>query len=45
MINGVLDGGDGTDDALGVGDLFVGIEGDVEVDLGVISNVSNSADQ
>jgi len=31
MVDGVLDGGDGTDDALGVGDL-VTVEGDVEVD-------------
>jgi hypothetical protein len=29
----MLDGGDGTDDALVVGDVLVGVEGDVEVDL------------
>jgi len=33
MVDGVLDGWDGTDDTLGVGDLLVGVEGDVEVDL------------
>lgn len=33
VVDGVLDGGDRTGDALRVGDLLVGIEGDVEVDL------------
>jgi hypothetical protein len=33
ILDGVLDGGDGAGDALGVGDLLVGVKGDVEVDL------------
>ena len=33
IVDGILDGGDGTDDALGVGDLLLGVKGDVEVDL------------
>lgn len=33
MVNGVLDRGDGADDALRVGDLLVGVKGHVEVDL------------
>jgi len=33
MVEGVLDGGDGADDALVVGDVLVLIERDVEVDL------------
>jgi hypothetical protein len=33
IVDGVLDGRDGADDALGVGDLLVGVERDVEVDL------------
>lgn len=33
IVDGVLDGGDGADDALGVSDLLVGVEGHVEVDL------------
>lgn len=33
IVEGVLDGGDGTDNALGVGDVLVLIEGHVEVDL------------
>lgn len=33
MVDGMLDGGDGTDDTLVVGDLFVLVEWDVEVDL------------
>ena len=35
IVNGILDGGDGTSNTLVVGDFFVGIEGDVEVDLDV----------
>lgn len=34
IVNGMLDGGDGTDDTLVVSDLVVLVEGDVEVDLG-----------
>jgi len=33
VVAGILDGGEGADDALVVGDLLVGIERDVEVDL------------
>ncbi len=33
IVEGVLDGRDGAGDALGVGDVFVLVEGDVEVDL------------
>ena len=33
IVDSVLDGGDGTGDALGVGDVLVGVEGDIEVDL------------
>jgi hypothetical protein len=33
IVDGVLDGGDGADDALGVGDVLVAVERDVEVDL------------
>lgn len=33
MVDGIFDGGDGIDDMLGVGDVFVGVKGDVEVDL------------
>jgi hypothetical protein len=33
IVDGVLDGGDGADNALGVGDILVAVEGDVEVDL------------
>lgn len=33
VLNGILDGGKGTNDTLGVGDVLVFIEGDVEVDL------------
>lgn len=34
IVEGILDGGQGTDDALVVGDLLVGVERDIEVDLG-----------
>ena len=34
ILEGILDGGEGTDDALVVGDVLVGVERDVEVDLG-----------
>lgn len=37
ILNSVLDGGQSTNDALVVGDLLVGIKGDVEVDLCYIS--------
>jgi hypothetical protein len=33
IVDGVLDGGDGTDNTLGVGDVLVGVKRDVEVDL------------
>ena len=33
MVDGIFDGGDGTGDTLVVGDLFVSVEGDVEVNL------------
>ena len=33
MVDGILDGGDGTGDTLVVGDFLVGIKRDVEVDL------------
>lgn len=33
IVDGVLDGGDGTGNALVVGDVLVGVEGDVEVNL------------
>jgi hypothetical protein len=33
MVDGVLDSGQGTDDALVVGDVLVAVEGNVEVDL------------
>jgi hypothetical protein len=33
VVDGILDGGDGTSNTLGVGDLLVGIERYVEVDL------------
>lgn len=36
VVEGIFDGGDGADDALVVGDVLVGVEGDVEVDLGVV---------
>lgn len=32
-VDGILDGGQSTDDTLRVGDLLFGIEGDVEIDL------------
>lgn len=35
MVDGVLDRGNGACDALVVGDLLVGVEGDIEVDLDV----------
>jgi len=39
ILDGVLDGGEGTDDTLVVGDFLVGVEGDVEVDLAsIVSN-------
>jgi hypothetical protein len=34
MLEGVLDGGESTDNSLVVGDVLVGVERDVEVDLG-----------
>ena len=34
VVKGILDGGQGTDNALVVGDVLVLVEGDVEVDLG-----------
>lgn len=34
IVDGVLDGGESTDDALGVGDVLVCVQGNVEVDLG-----------
>ena len=37
IVNGILDGGEGSDDALVVGDLLVGVKWDVEVDLIKIS--------
>lgn len=37
IVDGVLDGGDSTGDALVVGDVLVSIEGDVEVDLDSVS--------
>lgn len=37
MLEGVFDGGEGADDALVVGDVLVGVQGDVEVDLGEVS--------
>lgn len=41
MVDGVFYGGNGADDALGVGDLLGGVEGDVKVDLGGLGgNVS-----
>jgi len=33
IVDGVLDGRDGPDDTLGVGDVLVGVEGNIEVDL------------
>jgi hypothetical protein len=33
ILEGVLDGGEGTDNSLVVGDVLVGVERDVEVDL------------
>jgi hypothetical protein len=33
MLDSIFDGGQGTDDALGVGDLEVAVEGNVEVNL------------
>ena len=33
VVNGILDGGQSTDNALVVGDVLVRVEGDVEVDL------------
>jgi hypothetical protein len=33
VLDGMLDCGESTDDALVIGDLLVGVEGDVEVDL------------
>jgi hypothetical protein len=33
IVDGMLDGGQGADDALVVGDFLVLVEGDVEVDL------------
>lgn len=35
VVDGILDGGDGTGDTLGVGDVLVGVERDVEVDLNI----------
>ena len=37
IVEGALDGRDGADDALGVRDIFVLVEGNVEVDLGMFS--------
>jgi len=34
VLDGILDCGESTDDALGVGDVLVCVERDVEVDLG-----------
>lgn len=34
VVNGILDGGDGAGNTLGVGDVLVGIKRDVKVDLG-----------
>jgi hypothetical protein len=34
IVDGVLDGGESTDDTLGVGDVLVCVQGNVEVDLG-----------
>jgi len=33
VVDGIFYGGDGTDDTLVVGDLLVGVEGNIEVDL------------
>lgn len=33
VVDGILDGGDGTGNTLCVGDILLGVEGDVEVDL------------
>jgi len=44
VIDGVFDGGDGADDALVVGDFLVGVEGDVEVDLGVMFSIYSRVD-
>ena len=40
MVGGVLDGREGADDTLVVGDVLIGVQGDVEVNLE--SNVSLS---
>jgi hypothetical protein len=40
ILEGALDGRDGAGDALGVGDVFVLVEGNVEVDLRVLANES-----
>ena len=44
ILDGVLDGGEGTDDTLVVGDVLVGVEGDVEVDLASIVSIDSSLD-
>ena len=38
VFDGILDGRKGADDALVVGDLFVLVQGDVEVDLNLTTN-------
>lgn len=40
--DGMLDGGEGTDDALVVGDVGIGVEGDVEVDLFAMLEIASS---
>jgi hypothetical protein len=43
VVEGILDGGDGADDALVVGDVLVLVEGDVEVDLRPLAVVCTMA--
>lgn len=44
IVEGVLDGRDGADDALGVGDVFVLVERDVEVDLKGLAREEKGSD-
>lgn len=37
VVDGIFDGGQGTDNSLVVGDFLFGVEGDVEVDLWIVS--------
>lgn len=40
VVDGILDGGEGTDDTLGVGDVLLSVEGNVEVNLHLLATAN-----